>query len=185
MTANTKRVSLAAGALVALLAVGLIIAQAGGDGDDPIGIASPSVFASPTDSPPPPSNPKQEVKDAYLRQWVVYTEAVRNLERDVLNEVFTGKALEIVRKEVQRRRREQTPVAIRVKHDFAIKLVDASTAVVDDRYVNRTTDIDPDTGKPTKRYPADLIHELYTLKKVEGIWKVSAIFRQSIEPARR
>lgn len=185
MTANTRRLWLAAGALFALLALGLLIAQAGGDdGQDPTGIAPPSPSASPTDSTPPPSNPKQEVKEAYLRQWDVYARAVRDLDTDGLEEVFTDEALEVVLREVERRRRTGTPSKVRVKHDFAVKIIDASTAVVDDRYVNHSVTIDPVTGKPTERDPNQIVHEVYTIKKVEGVWKVSAIVRQSVRPSK-
>ncbi|MCA1706075.1 MAG: hypothetical protein LC808_23570 [Actinobacteria bacterium] len=180
MTENTKRVSLAAGALVVLLAVGLIIAQAGGDGDDPKGVASLSPSASLADSTPSPSNPKQEVKDAYLRQWDVYARAVRDLDTDGLEGVFTDEALKVVLREVERRRRMGAPSRVRVKHDFAVKIIDASTAVVDDRYLNHSVTIDPVTGKPTERDPNQIVHEVYTMKRVEGVWKVSAIVRQSI-----
>lgn len=187
MTTSSKRVIFSAAGLVVLLIAGLFIARAGGGNGEPTPDNSPSPAEStPTpNSSPTEQSPKGHVRDAYLRQWDVYAEAVRTLETAGLDEVFTGKALEVVRKEIERRRREGTPVVIKVKHNLAVKIIDASTAVVDDRYINRTTDIDPDTGEPTKRYAPDLIHELYTLKKVNGIWKVSAIFRQSIKPARR
>lgn len=180
MTVDTRRLWLAAGVLFVILAVGLLIAQVGGDGDDPIGITSPSASASPTDSTPPPSNPKQSVKDAYLRQWDVYARAVRDLDTDGLKKVFTDEALEVVLREVERRRRMGAPSRVRVKHDFAVKIVDALTAVVDDRYVNHSVMIDPVTGRPTERDPNQIVHEVYTMKKVEGVWKVSAIVRQSV-----
>lgn len=186
MTSASKRMLFSAGGLAVVLIAGLFIAQAGGDGSDPAPHNSPSPSEStPTpDSSPTPTSPKTQVKQAYLAQWDVYTEAVRALETVQLDEVLTGTALEVVRKEIERRRREQTPVMIEVKHDLGVKIIDATTAVVDDRYVNQTTDIDPDTGELTRHYSPDLIHELYTLKKVNGEWKVSAIFRQSIKPAK-
>jgi hypothetical protein len=188
MTTGSKRVLFSAAGLAVLLIAGLFIAQAGGnDGNSP----SDGKSASPTESSPSPdssstpSGPKEQVREAYLQQWDVYTEAVRVLTMDGLDDVFTGRALEVVTSEIKRRRREGTPLDLRVEHDFAVRIVDATTAVVDDRYIYRATDLDPDTGEPGKRYPPDLIHELYTLKKVNGEWKVSAIFRQSIKPAKR
>lgn len=183
MTASSRRVLFSGAGLAVLLIAGLIIARAVGNGDNSPdgGLPTPPPTSN---SSPTPVSPKAEVRDAYLRQWDVYTKAVRTLETAGLDDVFTGKALEVARREILRRRQENTPVVIRVKHDLGVKIMDATTAVVDDRYINRTTDIDPKTGEPTKRYPADLIHELYTLKKVDGVWKVSAIFRQSIKPAK-
>lgn len=188
MTTGTKRVLFSAVGLAVLLIAGLFIAQAGGgNGNSPGDGTSPSpTESSPSPDPSPtPSSPKEQVRDAYLQQWDLYEEAVRVLETDGLDDVFTGKAFEAVTNEIKRRRREGTPLSLRVKHDLAVKIVDATTAVVDDRYIYRATDIDPGTGELEKRYPPDLIHELYTLKKVDGEWKVSAIFRQSIEPVKR
>jgi hypothetical protein len=184
MTTSSKRILLSGVGLALLLIAGLLIARAAGNGDNSPDAGLPSTPPPTSDASPTPTSPKAEVKDAYLRQWDVYANAVRTLESAGLDEVLAGKALKVVRREILKRRQEQTPVIIRVKHDLGVKIIDATTAVVDDRYVNRTIDIDPKTGEPTKRYPADLIHELYTLKKVDGVWKVSAIFRQSIEPAK-
>jgi hypothetical protein len=186
MTSASKRALFSATGLAAVLIAGLFIAQAGGDNSDPTpdNSPSPSEATSTPDSSPTPTSPKAQVKLAYIDQWDIYSQAVEELQFKGIGKVFTGKALKVVRKEIEDRRREQTPVVIEVKHDLGIKIIDATTAVVDDRYINRTTDIDPDTGVPTKRYPPDLIHELYTLKKVNDKWKVSAIFRQSIKPAK-
>jgi hypothetical protein len=186
MTTGSKRVLLSAVGLAVLLIGGLLLAQADGGNDSPGPNSSPSpTESSPSpDMSPTPTSPRAQVREAYLQQWDVYTEAVRSLESGALDQVFTGKALAVVQRETARRRRENTPVIIRVKHDLSIRIVDATTAVVDDRYINRTTDIDPETGEPTRRYAPDLIHELYTLKRVNGEWKVSAIFRQSIRRAK-
>lgn len=182
MTANTKRVSLAAGALVALLAVGLLIAQADGDSDDPTGVASPSPSAPSSDATPTPSDEKETVRDAYLQQWDVYAKAVRTLENTGLEEVFTGDALEAVKKEIRDLRHDGLGVRVRVKHDLRIQIADASTAVVIDRYENHSVAFDLKTGKATEADPQEIILEAYTLKKVDGAWKVSAIDRQSVRP---
>lgn len=188
MTIGSKQVLFSAVGLAVLLIAALFIAQAGGgngslseEGTSP----SPTESSPSPDSSPKPLSPKEEVREAYLEQWDVYTEAVRVLETDGLEEVFTAKALEVVTNEIKRRRREGTSLALRLKHDVAIRMVDATTAVVDDRYIYRATDINSETGKPEKRYSPDLIHEIYTLKRVNSEWKVSAIFRQSIKPAKR
>lgn len=185
MTANTKRVSLAAGALVALLAVGLLIAQADGDGDDPTGVASTSPSAPSSDATPTPSDEKETVRDAYLQQWDVYAKAVRTLENTGLEEVFTGDALEAVKKEIRDLRHDGLGVRVSVKHDLRIQIADASTAVVIDRYENHSVAFDLKTGKATEADPQEIILEAYTLKKVDGAWKVSAIDRQSVRPIKR
>ena len=188
MAESKTRVAIVTVALVALLGAGLLVAGALGTDDAPGPTEAPTSANSPatagtSPSPTPrPLAPKEAVKQAYLRQWEVYSRAVRTLRPRGLREVLTGEALEVVRREVAQLVRRQTPVRVRVQHDIAIVIVDANTAAVDDRYVNHSVTIDPASGKPTERDPNELIHEVYTLKKVQGVWKVSAIVRQSVRP---
>ena len=186
MSTNTKRVLLAAAALLALLVLGLLIAQVGGGNGDGDSVAneSPSPTPPSPDESPTAENEKETVRKAYLRQWDVYAQAVLTLETEGLARVFTGKALEVVQDEIARRKRTETPSRVRVRHDFGVKIISPSTAVVDDRYINHTVTIDPKTGKPTERDPNQIVHEVYTMKKVGGVWKVSAIVRQSVRPRR-
>ncbi len=185
MAERKGRVAIVTVALVALLGAGLVVARALGTDDAPRSTqepSTPSVTAS-EDSPSPtprPLSPKEAVKDAYLRQWEVYARAVRTLRPRGLSEIFTGKALKAVRREVAQLARRQTPVRVRVQHDITIVIADATTAAVDDRYINHSVTIDPSSGRPTERDPNEVIHEVYTLKKVQGVWKVSAIVRQSV-----
>jgi hypothetical protein len=166
--------------------MGLLIAQAGGGNGDGDSVAheSPSSGVPTPDESPTSQNQRRAVREAYLRQWDVYAQAVLTLETDGLDEVLTGKALEVVRDEIARRQRTETPSRVQVRHDFGVKIINPSTATVDDRYINHTVTIDPKTGKPTERDPNQIVHEVYTMKKVEGIWKVSAIVRQSVTPRR-
>lgn len=182
LTANTKRVLLAGLALLALLAAGLWIARAGGGNNegDSVAIDSPTPSPPATEDSPSPATPEEAVEEAYLHQWDIYAQAVKTLDSTGLDEVFTDKALEVVQREIERRQRSQTPSRVRVEHDFDIRIIDSSTAVVDDRYINHSVTIDPETGKPTERDPNQIVHELYTMKKVDGAWKVSAIVRQSV-----
>jgi uncharacterized protein YoaH (UPF0181 family) len=185
MTTGPKRVLFSAAALAVLLIAGLFLAQAGGsDGNPEEGGTSPSpaeLSPSPDESPMP-SNPEEEVRQAYLLQWDVYARAVQDLESRGIDDVFTGEALEVVAREIRDRRMKGTPLRVRVKHDLAVRIVDAVTAVVDDRYINHSVEFNPDTGKPTEPDPNEVIHEVYTFKKVNGTWKVSAIVRQSVQP---
>jgi len=181
MTATSKRALLAGAGLVVLLAAGLVVAQTlGGDDDNSTVVDSPTPPTTPTEASPTATRPKADVRAAYLEQWDVYAEAVSTLRAERLDEVFTDEALTVVRREIRVRRRTGTPLRVRVKHDFAVKMVDATTAVVDDRYTNHSVEFDPETRKPTERDPNEIIHEVYTLKKVNGRWKVSAIVRQSV-----
>ena len=187
MSTNTKRVLLAAAALLVLLALGLLIAQAGGENGDGDSVAneSPSPTLPSPDESPTPESPKEAVREAYLLQWDVYSRAVRTLDQTGLDEVFTGDALEAVRREVSDLKREGLGVRVRVRHDLRIRIADAVTAVVIDRYENHSVEFDQETGEATERDPKEVIIEAYTLKKVDGVWRVSAIDRQSVRPMKR
>lgn len=188
MAESKSRVAIVSVALVALLGAGLLVARAVGNDDSPPSTEVPSsapsmaTSAAPPSPTPQPLSRKAAVRTAYLRQWEVYARAVRTLRPGGLEEVFTGKALAVVRREVARLARRQTPVRVRVQHDIKVVIADATTAAVDDRYINHSVTIDPSSGKPTERDPNELVHEVYTLKKVQGVWKVSAIVRQSVRP---
>lgn len=186
VTAAAKRTIFAGVGLIVLLVAGLLIAQVVGGNNDNSPSADVTSSPSPSEQPSPtPESPRAAVRQAYLHHWDVYVEAVSTLETARLDEVFTGKALKVVVRGIERRQREETPVHIRVEHDMGIKIIDATTAVVDDRYINRAAELDPETGKPTKRFPDERIHDVFTLKKVNGLWKVSAIVRQSVRRLER
>lgn len=185
MTIGSKQVLFSAVGLAVLLIAALFIAQAGGgngslseEGTSP----SPKESSSSLTSSPTPSSPKEQVRVAYLQQWDVYGRAVEDLDPTGIDEVFSGEALEVVHREIRDRRRQETPLRVRVKHHLAVKIINATTAVVDDRYVNHSVEFDPATGKASEPDPNEIIHEVYTLKKVNGTWKVSAIVRQSVQP---
>lgn len=184
MSTNMKRVLLAAGSLIVLLIVGLFVAQIGGsDGHGhPVASISPSQSASTPEESPSPLSAKEAVKKAYMHQWDVYARAVRDLKGSNLDRVFTGPALRVVHKEVSDLRRRGRGVLVRVKHRLQVKSVDATTALVIDRYENHSVSFSQKTGKPTESDPNEIILEAYTLKKIQGMWKVSAIERQSVRP---
>lgn len=116
-----------------------------------------------------------QVEQAYLRYWDVYTEANRNLDTSRLAEVLTGDALRDVRDQIEEQKAKNQPVRIRVEHDYHVILVDASTATVEDTYVNHSQRLDPKTGQTVDPDPNQRVRRTYTLKKVNGTWKVSFV----------
>jgi hypothetical protein len=127
-------------------------------------------------------SPEAEVRAAYLRQWDVYAGAVRHLDTSKLGEVFAGPALQTVRAEIQRRRRQGRPAAVKVQHHItSITLVNPTTAVVLDRYRNHSVRLDPATGRPAEPDPNEVIEESYAMKLVRGAWKVTEITRRSTQ----
>jgi hypothetical protein len=130
----------------------------------------------------PPSTQAQtveeEVEAAYLRSWEVYAEAVLELDPSGLEETYAGTALETVTREIERRRAERSPAAVKIDHDVSVRVVNTRTAIVIDRYVNHSVRLDPVTSRPIEADPNEKITESYNLIRAEERWKVSGIVRQ-------
>ncbi len=156
------------GILLALIVVGLVL---GFSCMSRNGSPDSSVSSSPSSS----TDPKAQVEQAYLKHWDVYAEALRHLDTSKLSEVLTGSALATVTSQVEEQRRMNQPVLIRVEHNYTITLTSDSTASVDDNYINHSVRLDPKTGQPIERDPNQRVHKSYTIKRVNGIWKVSDI----------
>jgi len=121
---------------------------------------------------------EQQVEAAYLRSWDVYAKAVRTLDPSGLDSIYAGKALETVTGEIRRRQSERRPAAVKVEHDLSIEIVNETTAVVVDEYVNHSVRLDPANSAPVEADPNERITESYNLTLVEARWKVSGIVRQ-------
>jgi hypothetical protein len=96
---------------------------------------------------------EQEVEAAYLRSWDVYAKAVRDLDPSGLEESYASPQLERTRADVEGR--------------------------VKDRYRNHSVLLDPSTSEPTEADPNEMVRETYTLKEIDGQWKVVDIARSS------
>ncbi|MGH2728816.1 MAG: IMS domain-containing protein [Actinomycetota bacterium] len=162
--ARTLRVG---GILLALVVAGLVLGFVlvnRGNGTAPKQTSSPA-----------PTDPKAQVEQAYLRYWDVYADALLRLDTAKLGDVLTGEALANVRSQVEQQRTKNEPVRVRVEHNYRIVIMDATTSSVDDTYVNHAVRIDPQTKQPTEADPNESVRRTYTLKKVDGVWKVSNI----------
>jgi hypothetical protein len=155
------------GALLAVVLIGLVLGFIL-LGNNDSGSPNPSPTATSTDV-------KTQVERAYLHYWDVYTEANLKLDTSRLGEVLTGEALTNVRDQIEEQKSKNQPVRIRVEHKYSIVLVDDATATVDDTYVNHSQRLDPRTGEPVEKDPNQPVRRTYTLKKVDGSWKVSFI----------
>lgn len=161
------RILKAGGILLGLVIAGLIVGFVlvnRGNGN------SPGPNPSPTST-----DPKAQVEQAYLRYWDVYADALLRLETSKLEQVLTGDALENVRDQVKQQRSKNEPVRVRVEHKYTVILTGEETASVEDTYVNHTVRIDPQTQEPKERDPNERVRRTYTMKKVDGVWKVANI----------
>jgi hypothetical protein len=161
-----------------LLALGGLAAGACSDASSETGptasvTAPPRESTTTTEAP----TPEEAVEAAYLRSWDVYAKAVRELDPSGLEESYAGDALATVRSEVERLTRNETPVRVSVNHRYFITMIKADLANVLDRYVNHSVFVDSN-GRPTEPDPNKEITEHYTLKSIEGSWKVIDFARE-------
>ena len=167
--AKRARVLKVGGVLLALLVAGLVAGflTLGGNGSSP----SPSS----TGSSVTPTDVRAQVEQAYLRAWDVWADSLLRLDSSRISDVLTGKALEIVTAQVNEQRDKNQPVRVRAEHNYRIVLINAITASVDDRYINHSVRLDPDTLQPVEEDPNERVHRSFTMKLVDGTWKISEI----------
>lgn len=167
MAANSR--ALIVGGIIGVLLIGGIVAAfvllpAANDGPADDGSPSPS-----------PTDVRLETEQAYLRFWEAWAEANLELDPSLLDEVATGEALEALKESVEVQKARNEPVRIRVEHNYEIAIVDENTASVDDRYINHSQRLDPDTMEPIEEDPNVQVRKTHTLRKVNGQWKVAEI----------
>jgi hypothetical protein len=121
--------------------------------------------------------PKQEVEQAYLRSWEVLAKAGRNLDPTDLEKVYAKEALRLRLTEIEELKKANTPVHTEVEHNYKIVFRTPDQALVSDSYRNHSVFIDPKTGQPVEPDPNEILHEVYTMERLGGQWKVVFIAR--------
>jgi hypothetical protein len=161
------------GVLLAVLVAGLLVGSlALGDNDG----SSGSTRTTPPDSPSAtPTDARALVEQAYLNAWEVWADALLQLDASRLPDTFTGRALELITSQVEEQSQSNEPVQIQAEHNYTITILDAQTASVDDRYINHNVRLDPDTLEPIEEDPNRREHRSFTLKLVDGTWKIERI----------
>jgi hypothetical protein len=162
----------------------LLTACNGGDGGQSTPSASSTPAATQTAAPTvvPTATPsvEEEVSQAYLHYWEVYSEALYNLDTSRLSEVMTGPRLERALEEVQGLQDQGRAVKIVVDNRPVVVQAGSDQAVVLDSYENRSYFIDPVTKEPLSQPPetAETIRDRVTLTRVGGTWKVLDTVRE-------
>jgi hypothetical protein len=166
------RVLKVGGSLLGLVLIGLVIGFLALRGDG----GSPPASTSETENPTPtPTDVRAQVEQAYLHAWDVWAEALLELDPSGLDEALTGPALELVTEQVAAQAEKNQPVRIRAEHNYRIVMIDDATASVDDRYVNHSVRLDPETGDPIEEDPRFEEHRSFTMRLVDGTWKIARI----------
>lgn len=162
------RVFVVAGAIAVVIAVALFAGLVLLD-------RSPSDSTDNRSPTPTATNPRAEVEIAYLAFWDTFARALLELEPNLLDEVATGEALTVLKEQAQEQKDQNQPVQVRVEHNYTIQIIDDSTASVEDRYVSHNVRLDPETKEPIESDPNEQLHYSYTLRKVDGRWKVAEV----------
>jgi len=175
--AASGRVLVVGGILAALvgmgIAVGLLTTGGGSDGSASPPVTPPSITETSTPSTP---SIQSQVRAAYLKSWAVYSKALVTLDTSTLSQAFTGAALRIVTRQVEKQRAKYQPNRISIEHHIRhLTLINETTASIDDRYVDTSVPLDPKTLKPSGPPSRGRFHQTYTLKLENGTWKVAFI----------
>jgi hypothetical protein len=166
-------------AIGAVLVLVLVAACSGGDDDAPAATLQTSTTAHTTTT----LSVESQVEAAYLRSWDVYTNAVRTFDTSGLATTYTGRALDLVRGEVERLKAANTPLVVQVEHQVKVEIGVGNGAIVTDTYVNRNYRIDGTTKQPIDdtNDPGNYV-ERYVMMKAGDSWVVASIERQSYSP---
>ena len=148
-------------------------ADSGGPGTSASAMPSRSGPAVAAASPETSSAAEQQVIEAYLRYWQVYSDAVLNLDTSHLNEVLAGPALQWVTDEVTGLKEKNTPAKVNVQHNYAVVRLGDTTATLVDNYVSQSVYVDPKTRQPLPRTdPPTHVEQSFDFQKVDGVWKI-------------
>lgn len=168
------RLSSLRGASVALLvAVAAVLLLACGDGDDTP--SEPTVVPTATQAVAPTATQtvEEEVREAYLRYWEVYAQALIDLDTAGLADVMTGPRLERALDEVEGLRNDGRAVRVVVENNPLVVEVENDEATVFDEYENSSYLVDPETKEPVDTPPnAETIRDTVTMVRIDGTWKV-------------
>jgi hypothetical protein len=150
-----------------------------------VAVTEPDAAASPTpetavdESPTAELTVEQEVEQAYLRYWEVYSEALYQLDTSRAHEVAAGEELRRIEEEVAGFRDRGRAVRVDVSHTYFIYDVTDDEAKIYDEILNRSYTVDPETKEPSQGPDiADLQKDIFFLEKIDGVWKVTRSVRQ-------
>jgi hypothetical protein len=124
-----------------------------------------------------PASVEGEVEAAYLASWDVYADAVYDLELDeqALAKVYGGEHLQTKTDEITDRIADGRAALVDVEHDYEVQMVDETTAVLVDEFVNHQVLIDPETKEPIEEDPNESGADAVSLKQSGGVWRVTRV----------
>ena len=159
-----------------MIAITCALVGAACSGDDGETAEPTTTSAAPTTtSTSVPLTPEEQVEEAYLYSWEILAEAVEAGDVDKLHAAYDDIAFDLRAGDVERIHAMGLSSTVDVDHDYTVQVIDATTAVVVDAYVNHSVLIDPDTGEPVEEDPDTQHHRAYAMVLQDGAWKVTDI----------
>lgn len=116
---------------------------------------------------------KPRVRHAYLELWRVLRHAARHLELDHLDDAFSGQTLTYLRERLGNRAWSGRALALKVEHDYTVRMISPEHAEVRDRYVVRRTHVHSLSGDVLDRMKPLNNAKTFELRLVDGAWKMT------------
>lgn len=168
---------------LAATAVVVVAAACGGGNAPATPTANIGVSASPTvvrSTATPALSPEEQVKAAYIAYWDAYSAALLNLDPSPVSALVVADELERIKKEIESLRAQGVAARVVVDHDFAVVEVMSDSAVIIDRFVDRSFYVDPVTkNPPTASNEGRTFTDTFRLRRTgDGRWVVFQSTRQ-------
>lgn len=140
---------------------------------------TPSATSTATGTPTLPPSPRQQVIQAYRQYWQVYSRALYTLDTSQVHTVAVDGELVRIKAEVAGFRKQDRAVHVRVTHHYLIVSITGDRARLYDEQLDRSFLINPITKEPhTAPNNGHREKDIYFLRKIGGVWKVTKSLRQ-------
>ncbi|MPZ16150.1 MAG: hypothetical protein GEU73_17330 [Chloroflexi bacterium] len=134
--------------------------------------------SNPANGSSSPLSLEQEIEEAYLRYWDVYSEALLNLDTSRIPEVAADDELRRIEEEVGGLRNRNEAARINVTHDYEILDITSTGGTVYDEALNQSYTVDPVTKtSPEGTNRSEILRDLYFFEKRDHMWKIVKSYR--------
>lgn len=172
------------GAIAAVFAaVGTAFQACGGGADAPsVPTESPAAVPTATQAVAPTATLtlEDEVREAYLRYWEGYGEALLELDPTHAEDVAAGAELDRIREEIETLRSQGVALRTVVEHNLVVVEASADSATLADEITNNSFYVDPETKEPPQASGSgEVLRDTFFLEKVGGRWVVVRSSREN------